>query len=155
MYWSHASVLWEMRLTSWMLKTKIWKTEAMVRLRKSGTVIRDQGAEAMTAEAEVGVMREEAGAEATTATTEEAGVAVMKEEGATAATAMTGGEVTAASCQTEGGARYQDPGHVREVEQPVEPPSTSGTEACYHLESMCMRLSEHTITIASHTNSSR
>lgn len=119
-------------------------------------VIRDQGAEAMTAEAEVEVMREEeAEAEVTTATTEEAGVAVMKEEGPTVATAMTGGEVTAASYQTGEGARYQDPGHVREVEQPVEPPSTSGTEVCYHLESMCMRLSEHTITIASHTNSSR
>ncbi|KAH0368783.1 PRP38-domain-containing protein, partial [Aureobasidium melanogenum] len=58
-------------------------------------------------EAEVEVMKgEEAGAEATIATTDEAGVVAMKEEGVTAATTTIGGEVTAMSYQTEGEARY-------------------------------------------------
>ncbi|KAI4778967.1 PRP38-domain-containing protein [Aureobasidium sp. EXF-3400] len=87
----------------------------------------DQGAEAMIAEAEVEVMKgEEAGAEATIATTDEAGVVAMKEEEVTAASTTTGGEVTAVSYQTEGEARYRDPGHAREVEQLVEMPSISG-----------------------------
>ena len=92
--------------------------EAMARLRKCGTVTQDQGAEAMTAEAEVEVMKEEgAGAEATTATTEEAEVTVLREAGALVATATTGEEVVAVSCQTGEGARYQDLGRAREVEQ--------------------------------------
>lgn len=124
--------------------------EAMARSRKSETVTQDHGAEAMTAGAGVEVTKEgEAGAEVTIATPEEAGVAVMKEEGATAATATTGGEVTAASCQTEGGARYQDLGHVREVERLVESPSTSRRKACHDLEFMVIRLFEHTTTTTS------
>ncbi|KAG9565978.1 PRP38-domain-containing protein, partial [Aureobasidium melanogenum] len=79
-------------------------------------------------EAEVEVMKgEEAGAEATIVTTDEAGVVAMKEEGVTAATTTIGGEVTAMSYQTEGEARYRDPGHARERYKQSKQPS--GTEA--------------------------
>ncbi|KAG9664317.1 PRP38-domain-containing protein, partial [Aureobasidium melanogenum] len=116
----------------------------------------DAEVEEVRNKAEVEVMKEEeAGAEATIATTEEAGVTVMKEQGVTVATATTGGEVTVVTCHTGEGARYQDPGHVREVEQLVEPLSTSGRKLAMISNSMVtsrlclLRLSKYTTTIAS------
>lgn len=108
----------------------------------------------MTAGAEAEVTKgEEVGAEVTIHTTDEAGVVAMNEGEVTAAIVMTGGEVTAASFRTEGEARYQDPDHIREVEQVVKNAVDLYEKPCCHLVAVVMprpslrRLCKHTTNI--------